>query len=246
MSAIIDLPSGAKVEIRGLKGKEAKTLSDKDALKSGVFLERILNSCMLSVVDPSPYTIPAGGQFDWANALVGDRFYGLLMLRVLTFGEDFLFKVQCSEEMCRERFDYQINLVEDLPVRRLSDADRAAFAAGNVFETADANGKMIKYRLPTGKDEVVSAKVAQFDNAFIQSMLQRIVEIEGEPIPRKYLEDCEFGDLLKLLDVFDVHNCGVETDIEIECPCCKAIQDIKLPFARGFLVPTRAKTPLKS
>jgi hypothetical protein len=246
MASVIDLPSGAKLEIRGMKGREAKALSDKDALKSGLFLERILGGCTLNVLDPTPYTLLPSGAFDWGNALVGDRFYGLLMLRVLTFGEDFVFKVQCSQEICRERFEYQINLVNDLPVQRLSDEDRAVFAGGNKFEARDGNGKLITYRLPTGKDELVAAKAVSFDSAFIQAMLQRIINIDGEVIPRKYLEDCEFADLLALLETFDAHNCGVKTEIEIVCPHCGAIQDIKIPFDRGFLLPTQAKKISKS
>lgn len=242
--AIIDLPSGAKVELRGLKGKETKLLSDKDALKSGTFLDKMLSGCTVGVLDQGPYELKSGQDglvFDWGNALVGDRFYGFLMLRVLSFGADFIFKIQCQEESCRKRFEYQINLVADLPVQRLSDADRATFASGQPFETRDAKGKSILYRLPTGKDELLVAKNASFDGAFIQAMLQRIVQIEGEAIPRRYLEECEFKDLLDLLEVFDKHNCGVQTDIEIQCPECEAIQDIKIPFGRGFLVPTRAK-----
>jgi hypothetical protein len=241
MSCVIDLPSGAKIEVRGLKGKEAKAFSDKDAVKSGLFLDRILSACTLGVLDPSPYAQPKDGAFDWGNSLVGDRFYALLMLRVLTFGEDYIFKIQCQQQACRERFEYQINLVKDLPVRRLSAEDRTTFATSNSFETLDSNGKLITYRLPIGKDELLSSKAASFDNAFLQAMLQRIVNIEGEAIPRKYLEECEFGGLLKLLETFDEHNCGVQTDIEILCPSCGSIQDITVPFGQGFLVPTRAK-----
>jgi hypothetical protein len=241
MSCVVDLPSGAKIELRGMKGKEAKALSDKDAIRSGLFMDRILSACTVGVLDPSPYEPPKDGAFNWSNALVGDRFYAMLMLRCLTFGEDYVFKIQCQEGACRSRFEYQINLVKDLPVQRMTDEDRSVFATGNKFETRDANGKLIVYRLPTGKDELISAKAVSFDGAFLQSMLQRIVSIEGEAVPRRYLEDCEFAALIKLLDTFDEHNCGVQTDIEIVCPDCGTIQDIKVPFGQGFLVPTRAK-----
>lgn len=239
---LIELPSGAKVEMRGLTGKETKVLTDKDAFKNGTFLEKLLNGCTLGVADPGPYAgIQAGGAFDWANALQGDRFFAYMMVRVLTFGSEFIFKIQCQDSFCRERFEYKIDLLQDLPVKRLADEDKAIFASGQPFVTKDGSGREIQFRLPTGKDELVTAKAASFDSAFIQGLLQRIISIEGIATPRKYLEDAPFGDLLDLIDAFDEHNCGVKTDIEIWCPKCEAIQDIKVPFAQGFLATTRSK-----
>jgi hypothetical protein len=237
---LIDLPSGAKVEIRGMTGREAKVMTDKDAYKNGTFLGKLLNGCTQAVVDPGPYSTAS---FGWADALVGDRFYAFMQLRIATFGKDFVFKIQCQEQSCRERFEYQIDLEKDLPVKRLSDADRACFASGNEFVTKDKSGRAVHFKLPTGQDEVIAARAASFDSAFIMSMERRITGIDGVPIVRKYLEESPFGDLLALLDAFDEHNCGVDTDIEIQCPHCGSIQDIRVPFAQGFLVPTRSKKP---
>ena len=236
MSRVIDLPSGAKIEVRPLTGKESKILSDKDAIKSGMFLDKILNACTVGVLDFGPY--PQGDKFDWGKALVGDRFYGLLQIRVISLGEEYWFKLQCSASECRERFDYCIDLVKDLPVQRLSEEGKKTFAAGNSFQTVDANGKTVSYRLPTGQDEIASAKFNAFDSAFIQALSQRIVSIEDVSDKRSYLEACAWADLLKLLDAFDANNCGVNTDIEIVCPYCGAIQDVRLPFERGFLLPS--------
>jgi len=236
MSRIIDLPSGAKIEGRSLTGKESKILSDKDLAKSGLFLDKILEACTVSVMDFGPYQ--SSEKLNWRQALLGDRFYALLQIRILSLGADYCFKLQCQEEACRERFDYGLNL-NDLPVKRLSDVDRTAFASGNEFITVDCNGRMVTYRLPIGQDELLAAKSTNtFDSAFIQSLLQRIVSIEGVDDKRKYLEDMGWGDLLQLLEAFDEHNCGVETDFSAECPKCGAIQDVRLPFGRGFLLPS--------
>ena len=237
MSQIIDLPSGAKLEMRSLTGKESKILSDKELVKSGLFLEKILQACTVSVVDGSPYQ-NGGEKLDWRQVLLGDRFYALLQIRILSLGADYCFKLQCVEEPCRHRFDYEIDL-NDLPIRRLSEDARLAFASGNLFVTQDGAGKDITYRLPIGQDELLAAKNAtSIDGAFIQGMLQRIVSIDGlqKCDFRKYLEDMSWGDLLRLLDSFDEHNCGVETTFSASCPECGAIQDVQLPFGRGFLL----------
>jgi hypothetical protein len=244
MSRVIDLPSGAKIEVRSLTGRESKILSDRDAIKGGVFLDKILNACTVSVLDHGPYA--ATSQFDWAKALVGDRFYALLQIRVLSLGEAYAFKLQCKEESCRKQWEIELNLVSELPVQRLSDDGRALFAAGNVFSTVDDNGKTVRYRLPIGQDEQIAAKAAGFDGAFIQAMRQRIISIDGEQDVRVYLEKCEWKALLALLEAFDEHNCGVKTDIEVECPTCGAIQELQLPFGRGFFVPSMKSKKVKT
>lgn len=250
---IIKLPSGAIIEIRGLRGKEGKLLSDKEAIKSGTFLDKILSACTVNVIEANPYTTisapalspgePQRQVLDWSQVLIGDRFFALVQIRVLSLGEQFGFKLQCSEQGCRQRFEHEISLLQDLKVTCLSDEDRAQFAAANEFSATDRNKKAIKYRLPVGKDEVLAMRGGQGpDGAFLQALLQRIVSIEGEIVPRKYLEDCDFANLLDLLETFDRHNCGVETTIEVECPHCGNIEDIQLPFGRGFFVPSKMGT----
>lgn len=232
------MPSGAKLEVRSLTGKESKILSDKDAAKNGTFMDKILNACTLGVVAPGPYQVEDGRPFDWMKALVGDRYYAILQIRVASLGEKYNFKVQCREEGCRELWEHEIDLLADLPVQSLSAEAQETFSAGNVFSTTAVDGKVIKYRLPIGKDEQIAAKAKGFDGAFIQALRQRIVSVDGEPDVRLYLERCEWSALLSLLAALDENNCGVKTDIEIECPSCGAIQELQLPFTAGFFAPS--------
>ena len=205
-------------------------------MKSGLFMDKILDACTVSVLDPGPYSFEK--KMDWSNALVGDRFYALLQIRILTFGDNFAFKLQCSQTGCRQRFPYEISLSKDLPVKLWTDEDRALFAAGNLFSFVDSNGKKITYKLPIGKDEVAAAKnTISFDGAFLQALQQRIVSIEGEQVPRTYLENLPFSALFGLVESMDQHNCGVEDKIEIQCPYCDGLEDVQIPFAQGFLSP---------
>jgi hypothetical protein len=48
----------------------------------------------------------------------------------------------------------------------------------------------------------------------------------------------EMADAAALLDSFDEADGGVETSIEVECPACGGVQDVQLPFERGFFLPT--------
>ncbi len=244
MSETITCPSGLAGTIRGLKGKEGTLLADRAAAKSGATFEKILAACWLSTDDPGPYQVEEGKPLGWSKVLVADRFYTLLQIRALTFGDGYAFSVQCAAASCRERFEWELKLSE-LPVRALSEEALEAFTTGNRLETRlPHDGRKVWFRLLTGADEQRAAKSlkAGQDGLLQAALLARIVEIEGvaEKERRKFLDEMELADQVALLDRFDEADGGVETRIEVECPACLSVQEIDLPFERGFFLP-RAK-----
>jgi hypothetical protein len=239
MEKQITCPSGLTGEVRGLKGREAQMLSDRNAVRSGTFLDKILDACWLKTSAWGPYKSAESGKPDWKNVLVGDRFYILLQIRVASFGAEYAFKTPCQN--CRKQIEYEVQLDRDLQIKSLSAADAAAFAAAEPFTVKTATGKAVTYRLPIGTDEVRAARQANGDGAFLDALGQRIVSIEGEPSVGAFLENADFADLLDLLNQMDEHDCGVETTITIDCPHCFATQDVQLPFVRDFFVPTSGR-----
>jgi len=242
MTTHIVCPSGLAGEIRGLKGKEGKLLSDQASARAGAIFEKILAGCWLATTDPCIYDLPDGGALDWSKVLVADRFYTLLQIRARTFGDDYAFSVQCLSPACRERFEWTLNL-QELPVVPLSDAAKAAFKAGNRFETTlPHDGRKVWFRLMTGADEVRAASVLKAGQGgmLLTALALRILQIENVPEhdKRKFLDDIDMADAAALLDQFDQADGGVETSIEVECPSCLGIQDVQLPFERGFFLPT--------
>jgi hypothetical protein len=241
MSHAIVCPSGLAGEIRGLKGKEGKLLADRAAARSGATFDKILSGCWLATTDPAIYELPESGALDWAKVLVADRFYTLVQIRALTFGSDYEFGVQCQSSSCRERFDWTLNLA-DLPVRHLSPQAKAAFRESNRFETTlPHDGRKIWFRLMTGADEARAATVLKSnrEGLLLTALALRIVEIDGvaSADKRKFLEEMEMADAAALLDEFDQADGGIETTIEVECPVCAGVQQVQLPFERGFFLP---------
>lgn len=246
MTMHIVCPSGLSGEIRGLKGKEGKLLSDRSAARAGSTFEKILAGCWVATADPGLYELPPDGALDWSKVLVADRFYALLQIRALTFGDEYAFSVQCPNAACRERFEWTLNL-QELPVVPLSAASKAAFRAGNRFETTlPRDGRKVWFRLMTGADEARAAAAlkAGRDGALLTALALRIVAVEHltDHDKRKFLDDIEMADATALLDQFDAADGGVETNIEVECPSCLAVQDVELPFERGFFLPTAKAT----
>src|SRR6185503_12635993 len=207
MTTHIVCPSGLAGEIRGLKGKEGKLLSDRTAARAGATFEKILAGCWLSTADPSIYDLPESGAVDWSKVLVADRFYTLLQIRAQTFGSEYAFSVLCQSPGCRERFEWSLNL-QELPVVTLSDAAKAAFKAGNRFETTlPRDGRKVWFRLMTGADEVRAASVlrAGRDGMLLTALALRICEIENvsDQERRKFLDELDMADAAALLDQFD-------------------------------------------
>lgn len=244
MPNAIVCPSGLAGEVRGLKGKEGKLLADRASAKSGSTFEKLLAGCWLTTSEAGIYALDEGAPLDWSKVLVADRFYALLQIRALTFGDEYAFSVQCQSAGCRERFEWELSL-KDLPVRPLSDEAKAAFKGGNRFETQlPRDGRKVWFRLMTGADEVRAASALKTgrDGMLLTALALRIVEIEGvaEKEKRTFLEDMEMADATALLDSFDEADGGVETTIDVECPHCMGVQEVELPFERGFFLP-RAK-----
>jgi len=251
MSTIIVCPSGLSGEIRGLKGKEGKLLADRAAARTGSTFEKILSGCWLTTTDPGIYDVPEGSALDWSRVLVADRFYTLLQIRALTFGEEYAFAVQCQSSGCRERFEWTLNL-KDLPVRSLTTEAKMAFKAGNRFETKlPRDGRKVWFRLMTGADEIRAAAVLKpgRGDMLLTALSLRIVQIEGvaDNEKRKFLDEMEMADAAALLDQFDETDGGVETTIEVECPACAGVEEVQLPFEKGFFLPrTKAQGRLTS
>ncbi len=243
MADVIKCPSGLQGEIRGMKVREERVLSNRALAKSGAQLEELLSACWETTVEPGPYGL-TDKPIAWADVLQGDRFFALLNIRALTYGSDYGFSVSCRN--CRARIEWEVDLTK-LPVRPLSPESRAAFMGGNRFETKlpDA-GKRVWFKLLTGDDErkLPALQRAAPDRLLSSVLVYRVLEVEGvEPKDKRaFLEDLTLRDADFLVDEFDRVDCGVDTTIEVECPECREVQDVDLPFDSAFFLPGKERT----
>src|SRR4051794_35511808 len=105
MAETIKCPSGLTGRIRGMKVREERVLADRKLAKSGGQVDELLRSCWEEALDSGPYVFP-DGKADWDKVLQGDRFFTLLMIRVLTYGPEYAFSVQCQSPACRARIEW--------------------------------------------------------------------------------------------------------------------------------------------
>ncbi len=242
MSEIITCPSGLTGRIRGMKTREERFLADRKLAKAGTQLDPILAACWEETLDPGPYDF-GDNPIDWSKVLVGDRFFTLLQIRVASYGPDYTFSVCCDNRSCRAKIDWELSLL-DLPVVALSEESRAAYLAGNRFETRlpDA-GRRVWFHLLSGNDErrMTQLRKGASERPLSTLLHARLDQIEGVDArdKLKFIEDLAISDVTFLLGVFDRADCGVETEIDIECPECLGSQSVELPLDKGFFLPTK-------
>lgn len=229
-----------------MKVREERVLADRKLARSGGQVDELLTACWEETVDPGPYTFAEGTKLDVSKILQGDRFFALLMIRSLTYGPEYAFGVSCRNDSCHQSIDWELDLTK-LPVRALPDESRAAFLAGNRFETTlPDSGKRLRFRLLTGEDErkLPALQRAAPDKLLSAVLTYRILDIDGVEAGQKraFLEDLSMRDADYLVDEFDRVDCGVDTTIEIECPACAQVQEIELPFDKGFFLPAKERT----
>ena len=248
MAEIITCPSGLAGVVRGLKVREERILADRKLAKANAQLDELLRACWVETNDPGPYTLGERG-IDWDAVLQGDRFYALLAIRIATYGQAYAFSMTCSEERCRARFEWELDL-RTLPVRPLTSESRALFVAGNRFETSlpDA-ARRVTFRLLTGVDERKLPTLRRNADGQIMTavLAHRCIEIDGVAAhdKRRFIEELSMSDADALVETMNQADCGVVTRIDVECPECLATQEIELPFGRSFFA-KRTKTSATS
>lgn len=122
-------------------------------------------------------------------------------------------------------------------------------------EIVVGTGKTVTFRLQTGDDEAVLRKLQEKsrkkkregsdeENAMVDMILTRTKAIDGVSPEGmvEYLESLSLDSIAQLLDRYDEQDCGVDTTIEIECPECRGLRDITLPFGGDFFFKRTKKT----
>lgn len=218
-----------------MRGKELKILANRKSMKDGSFLDNLFSACVEQVIDPGPYKLNDGA-LKWDDVLVGDRVYITIAIRVATFGSELGFPLTCAR--CDKKEEYDIDLTA-LEVKKLSDDDRAAFAAGNQLAAKyPGTGARVLFRLGTGTDEKwVLRNSDDQEEAIINMLVRRIESIDGVDRVKTFMEEAPLGEIMQLTKSMNERDCGVDTDVDVECIKCGFQNQLKIPLGASFLRP---------
>jgi hypothetical protein len=245
-------PSGLRVRLRSIKGKDLDGLRDKRKVATGEAISTLLNECTLEVLDAAIYKdLPTA--FSWADTLIGDRMKAIVALRQATSGEEYDFRLRCRDPECREMIDWTINL-SDLPEKRLTPENAAVFLSGNVFETL-INDTLVKFKLRTGRDQAkLQKQILQMDaaardhdkknrqsaeNRAVIGVFARIISVDGVTNVMDWLGELDLSEINQLSKAMDAADCGIETTIQVVCENvngngCGLKQEVELPLDSTF------------
>lgn len=253
-SEVFDLPSGLKVEMRGIGIAEENILASGDRRGNEETLARVFGACWRATVEAGPYNVAPGGQPPWLDLLQCDQFVLMIRLRCLSYKDGNLYEVDVHHDECDHRFPWEVDLAKDLPVRGLSEDAVERVRSGAPFECA-IGGKLVKYKLATSRDLQFTEKLQeQFPDRIMAATLRaRLVEVEG--VEKRNLMDWLDGangasdkfpgldgdEAEELRDAYDRVDGGIDTEVEVQCrkPACRQTFLYTIPFGRGFLMPSR-------
>lgn len=252
-SCIVTLASGCQVELRKVTIADENYMANakrgKKRRAMELALQEVLSRCTLQVVDPGPYAfLEAGGRPDWGKMLSGDRIWGMFELRRLTYKQGLEYVVENVTCGCTMVWDHAFDIDKDLHWKRLPESSVPVVRAAGTFEIT-IDGRKVQFVLQNGETEDVYDRLRRQhpDRKMAAALRSRIKDVGG--IDRREIMDWLDGDDGKskkhsglssddaeeLRAAFEEVDCGVDMEVEAECPDCGRFVRFALPFDSMFL-----------
>jgi hypothetical protein len=229
------LPGGT-VSLRPMTVREERILFNtaKDQLGT---LNRVIGACLCTKALPlDEYLIP-------------DKFYMLLMLRVISFPNGEIYEYGLSCPYCSTEFNASADIREDFPTVVLTEEDTEPFKV-----TLPMCGSALELRYLRGADEkdierytrqAFKSSMGDEDPGYVYRMAKRIVTIDGVEVkPIEAMTFCErllSGDSCAITEAIEEHDFGVNLNISKTCPNCQREVEQMIPFTANFFRPRSHK-----
>jgi len=222
---------GGEVELYPIRVREEKVLSGMAQESFSKAINTLLRSCLKTDFDPS-------------KMILEDRFYLLLVLRVLSYGELYRFPIKCGS--CSVKFQYKLDL-NALETKMANPEWAEPFAT-----TLPVSGDKVEYRLLRATDEEEISKLIRSsytslgtppegDQAYVYRLAFQVVSVNGKPLGLQekllWLDDLIGRDSAKLQSEMDSKSFGVDSTVETKCPACGNEIVMAMPWSMEFFRP---------
>lgn len=249
------LPSGLKGTIRELGIVEENLVSDPRLARSGKNLHMVFKNCWVETTEPGIYDFTTG--FKPTALLQGDGLALLVLLRIETYGPEFLFDVNCPQ--CGTRISWELDLNEFMEAnfKTLPEESKKILLEDNgIFKaTLPKSKKGFTFRLVRLKDELKfqTARKESADRLSSALLDMVVVDFEGVEEKQAFLGLGPYSkrhkgphDTLLSADANFIRQeieevgCGIDTQFNVECLQHGEVP-VELPFQDNFLLPKRKK-----
>lgn len=198
------------VEVKEMTGEEEEILAAKN-MPAGKKLNRILSRCTMAI---GPYRDPQMIDKIVMELTQGDRVYLLFAIRRASLGNDMPFVTKCLH--CDQDSNLTIDLSE-LEIKKMADPMVRTYPV-----VLPKSKKKVQMKVLTGHGEDRISKAAQSDKDLISNaILARVDNIDGHPATIQELKALSLVDRNFLRNVWEDHEGGVETEVDVTCPHCE-------------------------
>ena len=224
------LPSGRPVEIKEFTARAESVLDDKQALKSGKWLNTFMVKALVSL-DDKPVPKNEGEAVSLLlDMLTGDRNYLLVQIRMLNYGADMTFNYKCPE--CGKTSGYQLNLQDMLDNGILKvDPYRE-----DVPLTVETRSGVAEIDYSTGRTEQWLAELGKNPNR-IQIAMAMCKSFNGHAPEYKEFADMFAKDISEIRTVGNSLKGGLDPYIELDCVECDSSYSIPIYRIPDFFTP---------
>ena len=213
------------VEIKLLTAKEEDILTDQSLAKSGQTIKVLIDSILIDKA------IKQG------TLLAGDRSAILIKARQLSLGANYKFTWHCNR--CGKNNTDQADLGNFKFKGQPQRLGQPTFEA-----VLPVTGKMVKYRLFTGRDEDAIRKIqqnrkkAKMSPAMVTTRLtQAIISIDGDQdigAISQFVEQMPARDAKHLRDQLQKNTPDLDVTVALTCANCQAQKEVMLPITAAF------------
>ena len=233
----IDLPRGLNYNGRVMKRAEVRELTgvDEEALskckKTSDTFDTVLTRGVVRIGDLALEDLPmAERQNHLRGLLIGERDLLAMEVAKATYGDTRLFPYVCG--LCNYKQDLKVSITEDIKLKEMDEnvEDRH-------FDFSTSRGMTLKYRLPTGNDqmEVLSRDMTMAEqNTLILSNC--VTQVEGGPVvdPMNFARGLSMRDRQALLKEMVDRQPTLTWEVRFPCLGCGEEQQVSLGWPDFF------------
>lgn len=230
----VDRMPGGKVLISSMTASEEKIMANKGQIASDKTNILLTRACDLGSVAPD-------------ELILADRFYLLIKLRSISYGNVYGVQIVC--EGCDTQFRHEVDLERDLQVKVADEEWAEPFTV-----TLPMTKRLLSLRLLRGSDErSIDQQIKRKHQKNIHEpgnpgytllLAKHITAIDGEdmrgPGALNFVEKMPVRDRTALTDAISANSPGIDPEMEFLCPNCGYTNEAVLPMSAEFFRPRRS------
>lgn len=233
------LPDGSSVrsaELRHLDGEDEDFIRDKDQARQDGLLDRLIKRCLVRLGDA---TDPADISRVYGHLHLADTQALLIDLRKASIGPRYTFDRQCPRCSKVSSQSLDLNTLK-LDMQADHDFGHDAYDARVTTERPEDGETLISFvPLRTTHASLLESIKTQYPKErSTREMLVQLRTINGETADAPTLKKLPWAVRQGIRDAMDAVEGGYDTELQITCPHCEAVEKASMPInMQSFFFP---------